>query len=122
MPRKRPPNDRVGDLGGWSLVSNNAMHEAQAKEFLDFLASLYGRAFAEDAARKAVKQAVAEGDSIVRVFRLYDATRIPKPDYVRQHEAHFRKAGREASTSGRRQMADHLAAWFERWSGTTRGD
>ena len=96
------------------------MHESQAKEFLDFVASLYGRAFAEETARKAVTQAVAEGDSIVRVFRLYDAARIPKPDYVREHEAYFRTTGKEAPTSGRRQMAHHLATWFQRWGGPKR--
>jgi hypothetical protein len=118
MPRKPPPNDRVGDQGGWSLVSSNEMHEAQSKEFLDLLASLYGRDFAEDVARKAVAQAMAEGDSIVRIFRIYDAARIPKPDYVRQHETHFRTTGREAGTSGRRQMASRLKPWYERWSTT----
>ena len=60
-------------------MSSNEMHEAQAKEFLDFLSSLYGREFAEEAARKAVARAIDEGDSIVRVFRLYDAAGIPKP-------------------------------------------
>lgn len=92
------------------------MHEAQAKEFLDFLASLYGREFAERAAREAVSRALAEGDSIVRVFRIYDAAGIPKPDYVREHERHFRLQGTEAPTSGRRQMASRLRAWCERWS------
>lgn len=57
--RRPPPNERQGEMGGWSLVSSNEMHEAQAKEFLDFLASLYGRDFAEQAANKAVAQAVA---------------------------------------------------------------
>jgi len=33
------------------------MHEAQAKEFLDFLASMYGREFAHQAAQRAVSQA-----------------------------------------------------------------
>ena len=103
-------------MGGWSLVSSNEMHEAQAKEFLDFLASLYGRDFALDAASKAVSRAIAEGDSIVRVFRIYDAAQIPKPPYVQEHERHYRLKGREAPTSGRRQMAARLKAWYERWS------
>ena len=38
-------------MGGWSLVSANEMHEAQAKEFLDFLASMYGRDFARAGGR-----------------------------------------------------------------------
>jgi hypothetical protein len=114
--RRPPPNNRDGAQGGWSLISNNEMHEAQAKEFLDFLASLYGRDFAEAAARKGVKEALAEGDSIVRVFRLYDASGIPKPDFVREHETHFRTTGREAPSSGRRQMAHRLGAWYERWN------
>jgi hypothetical protein len=102
-------------MGAWSLVSSNEMHEAQAKEFLDFLACLYGRDFAQQAAEKAVGQAVAEGDSIVRVFRIYDAAGISKPPYVREHERHFRTKGVEASSSGRRQMASRLRAWYERW-------
>jgi hypothetical protein len=92
------------------------MHEAQAKEFLDFLASLYGREFAEQAARKAVRRAYDEGDSIVRVFRIYDAAGIPKPEFVREHERHFRTKGVEAPSSGRRQMASRLRAWYERWT------
>ena len=103
-------------MGGWSLVSSNEMHEAQAKEFLDFLASLYGREFAEEAARTAVAQAIADGDSLVRVFRIYDAARIPKPSYVQEHERHYRRHGGEASTSGRRQMASRLKAWYKRWN------
>jgi methyl coenzyme M reductase gamma subunit len=103
-------------MGGWSLVSSNEMHEAQAKEFLDFLASLYGREFAEKAAQEAVANAVAEGDSIVRVFRIFDAAHLPKPPYVREHERHFRTKGVEASSSGRRQMASRLRDWYERWS------
>jgi len=103
-------------MGGWSLVSSNEMHEAQSKEFLDFLASVYGREFAQEAAQKAVAQAITEGDSIVRVFRIYDAARIPKPSYVREHELHFRTKGREAPSSGRRQMVSRLGAWYERWS------
>ena len=71
---------------------------------------------AEQAARKAVAEAHAEGDSIVRVFRIYDAAGLLKPLYVREHERHFRKQGREAPTSGRRQMAERLKAWSERWS------
>src|SRR5947207_858306 len=105
MPGNPPPNNREGEMGGWSLVSSNEMHEAQAKEFLDYLASLYGRNFAEEAAQKAVAQAISEGDTIVRVFRIYDAAGIPKPSFVREHERHFRLKGREAGTSGRRQMA-----------------
>jgi hypothetical protein len=103
-------------MGGWSLVSPNEMHEAQAKEFLDFLASVYGREFAEEAARKAVSRAIDEGDSIVRVFRIYDAAGIPKPPYVREHERHFRTKGVEAPSSGRRQMASRLRGWYERWN------
>jgi len=116
MTRKPPPNNRQGDMGGWSLVSSNEMHEAQAKEFLDFLASMYGREFAHQAAQRAVSQATAEGDSIVRVFRIYDAAGIPKPSYVREHERHFRTKGVEASSSGRRQMASRLREWYKRWS------
>ena len=103
-------------MGGWSLVSSNEMHEAQSKEFLDFLACMYGREFAEQAAQRAVSQTLAEGDSIVRVFRIYDAAQIRKPPYVREHERHFRTKGREAASSGRRQMASRLRAWYERWS------
>jgi hypothetical protein len=115
MSRKPPPNNRQGDMGGWSLVSPNEMHEAQAKEFLDFLACIYGREFAQEAASRAVRQVVSEGDSIVRVFRLYDAAGIPKPPYVREHELHFRTKGREPPSSGRRQMAARLRDWYERW-------
>jgi hypothetical protein len=103
-------------MGGWSLVSSNEMHEAQSKEFLDFLASIYGREFAAAAATKAVAEAEAAGDNLLRVFRIYDAAEIPKPDYVREHERHFGTTGREADTSGRRQMASRLRAWYERWS------
>ena len=116
MPRTPPPNNRQGDMGGWSLVSSNEMHEAQAKEFLDFLASLYGREFAEQTAQKAVSQALSEGDSIVRVFRIYDAAQIPKPEYIREHERYFRTKGSEAPTSGRRLMASRLREWHKRWS------
>jgi hypothetical protein len=103
-------------MGGWSLVSSNEMHEAQSKEFLDFLACIYGRELAEKAANKATAQAISEGDSIVRVFRIYDAAELRKPEYVEEHERHFRKAGREAPTSGRRQMASRLQTWYERWA------
>lgn len=103
-------------MGGWSLVSSNEMHEAQAKEFLDFLASMYGREFAQQAALRAVSKAIEEGDSIVRVFRVYDAAGIPKPAYVQEHERHFRTKGVEAASSGRRQMASRLSAWYGRWS------
>src|SRR6267378_292768 len=96
-----PPNKREKDMGGWSLVSSNEMHEAQSKEFLDFLSSIYGREVAESAVERAVAQAISEGDSIVRVFRIYDAAGMPKPDYVREHERHFRVKGTEASSSGR---------------------
>jgi hypothetical protein len=116
MPSKPPPNRRQGDMGGWSLVSSNEMHEAQAKEFLDFLASLYGRDFAQRAADEAVRRATEEGDWIVRVYRIYDAAGIPKPPYVKEHELHFRTKSREAPSSGKRQMAARLHRWYERWS------
>ena len=38
-----PPNLRQGQMGGSSVDSSNERHEAQVKEFLDFLAALYGR-------------------------------------------------------------------------------
>ncbi len=103
-------------MGGWSLVSSNRNHEAQAKEFLDFLATIYGREFAEDAARAAVEQALKEGDSSVRVFRIYDAIGFRKPEYVAEHERHFRSHGKEADTSGRRQLARRLRVWYDRWA------
>jgi hypothetical protein len=87
-----------------------------SKEFLDFLACIYGRDFADEAARKAVARAIADGDSIVRAFRIYDAAGIPKPDYVQEHERHFRLKGVEATSSGRRQLAGRLATWYERWA------
>jgi hypothetical protein len=100
-------------LRNWSLLTER--HEAQAREFLDFLEAIYGYDFACEAAEKAVDGTIKDGYDLVRVAYVYDAAGIPQPPYIAEHEQYYRRHGRVAPTSGKRLMARRLKTWMKEW-------
>ena len=100
----------------WPLLLNDGQHEAQAREFLEFLSLIYGDDFAVEAANKACRAAIDDGDNQGRVVHVYQALRWPLPNYVAEHDRERRRIGREPASSGQRQMAKRLKPWFKKWA------
>ena len=98
----------------WPLLINDGKHEARTREFLDFLSILYGDEFAAEIARKVCEIAVERGDRQARVIYAYWALGWPVPPFVEEPHRERERTGREPR--GRREMAQRLRPWFEKWS------